>query len=84
MPPSFSYNVIFHVEGQDYEIQVPISHSLELKSVDRFLLRIAAKKSSVHKFRLALRYNNAQEVVSRPISLNLFLSRLDARYLKTE
>ena len=83
MPPSYSYQIHLEVDGEDYVKKVPISHALRKEKTDRILLVIAARKSSIHEFDLTLRYNETQ-IRSRPVKLDLFLSRLDAPYVEEE
>jgi hypothetical protein len=75
-PPSSSYQVRLRTDGHDYEVVVPISHTLLPGEPDRFLIRLAAERSSIHDFTLTLRYNGDEEVTSSmPVSLDLFVSR---------
>jgi hypothetical protein len=83
-PPTFSYNVRLRVDGGGYDVTVPISQSIGPGETDRFLLHIAAEKSSLHEFDVLLRYNDTAEIVSRPIKLELFLSRLDADLVENQ
>jgi hypothetical protein len=80
-PPSYSYQIRLEVEGEQYTRTIPISQSLRARKTDRFLIFVAAEKSSVHEFDLVLRYNESEQLESRPVKLELFLSRLDARYV---
>lgn len=75
LEPSFSYNVRFQVEGENYKKIVPISHALGVGTTDRFLFYVAADKSSLHNFDLVLRYNDSEQIQSKPIELELFLPR---------
>ena len=82
MGPSYSYQILLEVEGEDYTKTVPISHSLGAGSSDRFLIVVAAEKSSVHEFDLVLKYNESEQLESKPVKLELFLSRPDSYYLE--
>lgn len=82
-PPSYSYNVRLEVDGSDYQRRVPISQWLAPKTTDRFLLYVGADKSSVHDFDLILRYNESNEIRSRPVHLSLFISRPDSRRVQS-
>jgi len=84
MAPSYSYQIRFEVDGEDYSRTVPISHVLRRGEADRLLFHIAAEKSSIHEFDLTLRYNETEKVRSGPVRLELFLSRLDAYYVEQE
>ncbi|WP_317110838.1 hypothetical protein [Chroococcidiopsis sp. SAG 2025] len=77
VPPSYSYNVRFPVEGKNYKKIVPISHAVGVGTTDRLLFCIAADKSSLHDFDLVLRYNNSEQIQSETIELELFRSKLD-------
>jgi len=80
-PPTYTYNVRLKVDADSYTVTVPISQSIGAGKVDRFLVYIATDKSSLHEFDVLLRYNETEEIISRPIKLELFLSRLDAEYV---
>jgi hypothetical protein len=82
MAPSYSYQILLEVEGKDYTRTVPISHSLGAGSSDRFLIVVATEKSSVHEFDLVLKYNESEQLESKPVKLELFISRADAYYLE--
>lgn len=77
-PPSHKYSVKLRVDGSDYEVRIPISQVIEPGKADRFLLQVAADKSSFHEFVVTLSYNEGNKMTSNPISLDLFLSRDDA------
>lgn len=79
--PSKKYDAKFKVSGNDYEVKVPVSHSIKPKGEDRILFQIASDKSSFHEFNLSLVFNNSEELLSDPISLDLFLCRRDAMLL---
>jgi len=81
-PPTFSYNVRFRVDADDYYVPVPISQAIGAGESDRFLIQIAADKSSLHDFDLLLRYNDTETLISIPVRLELFLSRLDAPFVE--
>lgn len=81
-PPSYKYNVKLKVTGADYVVSVPVSHVIEPGKADRFLLHIAADKSSFHEFKVALKYNNSETILTETISLDLFLSKADANLMK--
>lgn len=77
-PPSSHYRTRLRTDGRDYEVVVPISHTLLPGEPDRFLIGMAAERSSIHDFTLTLRYNGDEEVVATtPVSLDLFVSRND-------
>jgi PKD repeat protein len=82
MPPSHQYNAKLKVSGSDYEVRIPISHVIEPGKADRFLIQVAAEKSSFHEFNVALIFNNSGEILTDPISLDLFVSRNDANLME--
>jgi hypothetical protein len=49
-PPSARYSAKLDYDRSDYEISVPISHSLEAGEADRFTLTVFAERSSSHSF----------------------------------
>lgn len=70
---SGEYQAVLRADAHDYEVSVPISHSLTPGEADRFLIRLAAERSSLHDLTLALRYDGDQELTSAPVSLDLFV-----------
>ncbi len=74
-PPTMSYDVLLGLNKNNYEIVVPISHSLKPGEADRFLLRLGALKSSVHRFRAKVIYNDGRELNSKPIRISLMIPR---------
>jgi hypothetical protein len=79
--PTMSYDVLLDLNKNNYEIVIPISHSLKAGEVDRFLIRLGALKSSVHRLRAKVVFNNNKEVVSDPINISLFIPRSGAESL---
>jgi hypothetical protein len=79
--PTMSYDVLLDLNKKNYEIVIPISHSLKAGEVDRFLIRLGALKSSVHRLRAKVVFNNNKEVVSNPINVSLFIPRSGAELL---
>lgn len=82
--PSNEYDVKLKVSGSDYEVPVPIYYAIDPEGTDRFLLRIAADKSSFHEFDVSFHFNNQVEISTDPIELELFLSRNDARLMASK
>jgi hypothetical protein len=83
IPPTFQYNAELRLSGQDYVVDVPISHYLKPGEVDRFNIRVGVLQSSRHTFRLRLSYNNDQSVLSEPIQLDVLLPQGMARLLRS-
>ncbi|MEU5726070.1 hypothetical protein ABZ783_30180 [Micromonospora sp. NPDC047738] len=77
LPPSHEYLVQLRSDGKNYIETLPVSHSLAPGESDRFLISIAADRSSVHELSLQLRYNDDRVVASGPINLTLFRSTAD-------
>jgi hypothetical protein len=84
MPPSWTYNVRLRPDGRSYEVGVQISQVIKAGEADRFVLTVAADRSSLHDFGLKLVYNDGATIISEPIRLELFVSRLDARLIATQ
>jgi hypothetical protein len=84
LPPSWAYNVKLKSEGRHYTISKPISQTLKSGESDRFLLSLSADRSSFHEFSIKLVYNDNATLTSKPISLELFVSTLDARSVAKE
>jgi predicted alpha/beta hydrolase family esterase len=77
-PPSYQYDAIFDTDRTNYQVRVPLSQSLRSGEADRFNIRIAAAKSSVHDFHVHLICNGEQLPESKPITLRLLLPRSQA------
>lgn len=82
--PSFKYSVELDVDGKNYTKKIALSQGLVPQEADRFTIKIAADKSSRHRFRLKLLYNDGKVIESPPISLDLFMPRESNRYLDNE
>ncbi len=72
------YSAAFKIDGANYEVRVPLSQSLRSGEMDRFNVRIAAEKSSLHRFCVRLVCNGEALPDSLPITLNLFVPRSQA------
>jgi len=79
-PPSYQYHVKFEVDGSSYQRRVPTSHVLKPQEADRFTIKIGMDKSSEHRFRLKLLYNQT-ETRSYEIVMKTFVPRSGVRYL---
>jgi len=71
--PSY-YNVRLRVSGSGYRQIVGISEALRPGGVKQFEIRVFAQRSSVHSFRVHLKYG-AREIVTAPTELRLFVPR---------
>lgn len=74
-PPTSSYDVRLQINKDNYEIIVPISHSLKQGETDRFLIKLAAGQSSVHKLRAKIVTSDGKEFASPPINLSLLMPK---------
>jgi len=81
-PPAYEYATKFRVEGKDYQRQVSISQELKAGETDRFLVKIGFDKSSQHRFRARLLFNNGREIVSPSIELRGFAPRSGIKYMR--
>ena len=70
-----SYDLKLENEGEDYKKLFPISMSLEPKEAERFLLTLAADKTSSHKFSISLDNINEINLNSEMKFLNIFVPR---------
>jgi nucleoside phosphorylase len=84
LPPTRDYTALLEPDKKDYVVRVPISQSLSPGGFDRFTIHIAALKSSAHRLRLVLVYNNQRKLTSQPITLNLFFPTSSARSLEMQ
>jgi hypothetical protein len=80
-PPSNEYHIKLAVEQDDYVRKLQISHALKPGEVDRFLIQVAADRSSIHDLTFALRFND-DEVIEAPVHLELFCSPMDAHFAR--
>lgn len=84
MPPSWTYNMKLRSESSDYAVVKPISQTLKSGEGDRFLLNLSADRSSFHELSLKLIYNDGATLTSGRVSLELFVSTLDAHWMAKE
>lgn len=84
MPPSWTYNMKLRSASSDYTVVKQISQTLKSGEGDRFLLNLSADRSSFHEFSLKLIYNDGATLISEPVSLELFVSTLDAGWMANE
>jgi hypothetical protein len=82
LPSSFQYKARFNVDQKNYQVPVAISHSLKSKEADRFNVRVVAPKSSFHKFKVRLLYNNGDSVISEPIEMRILVPKSVSRRLR--
>lgn len=68
------YNVRLRVSGRGYRQIVGIAEELRPGTVKRFEIRVFAKRSSLHRLRVHLKYGNG-EIVTAPTALRLFVPR---------
>jgi hypothetical protein len=66
--------VRLQVSGRDYRQIVGIAEELRPGAVKRFEIRVFAKRSSLHRLRVHLKYGNG-EIVTPPTELRLFVPR---------
>jgi hypothetical protein len=68
------YNVALRASGRGYRPVVGISEALRPGTVKRFAIRVYAPQSSVHRFRVRLRYGD-RTLETPPTVLNVFVPR---------
>jgi hypothetical protein len=81
-PPTAQYDAFLQVEGDHYVVDVPISQAIKAGEFDRFTFRIAAAKSSLHRFRLKLLYNDGEIFSTTPVDLQIFIPRSTVNMFK--
>jgi len=67
--------LVFDLNNKNYRRIVPISQYLKKGETDRFTIKMAAKKSSMHRFKFRLSFGKDDELVSPDISLNIYAPR---------
>ena len=77
-PPSYYYDVTLPASGVDYEVELPISHSLIAGEADRFQISIASAAAARHELKIQLHYDEGQVVETSWITLDVFLSQSEA------
>jgi hypothetical protein len=75
IPVDSEYQIEFDADRKNYEKSVPISQALKPGEVDRFTVAIKASKSSIHRFKIQLKYNDGNVYESKPILLKIFVPR---------
>lgn len=86
-PPTYQYEAKLELNKENYQVSVQadgssVSQFLQAGETDRFNILIGADKSSVHTFRLRLIYNSGKNVLSPPITLEIFVPRSEADEVK--
>jgi hypothetical protein len=76
-----TYDVMLDLDRDSYTVVHSLSHSIKKGAVDRFLIRVGAKKSSFHKFKVGLVLTGGEELTSQDINLSLFIPRRNAKEL---
>jgi hypothetical protein len=84
MASSYEYATKFESSGKNYQRRVSISQELKTGETDRFLVKIGFDKSSRHRFRARLLYNDQQEIVSPEIELLGFAPRSGTPYAEQQ
>lgn len=74
-PPSAVYQVEFDTTGCKYRRRVPISQEVPPGQGDRFLIKVALKQPSNHRFRVTFRDVGGQVIQSPWIRLRCFVPR---------
>lgn len=80
-PASGTYDVMLDVDRAGYTVVRSLSHSIKKGAVDRFLVRVGAKKSSSHKFKVRLVLTGGEELTPQAVRLSLFIPRRNAEAL---
>ena len=81
-PPSYKYETSLEDEGTNYQRRVQISHTLQPGEADRFTVKVAAAKSSVHNFQLTLHDVSGLTLQSTPIEMHCFVPRSRRRSIE--
>lgn len=84
LPSSFQYKIRFNVGQKNYEVPLAVAHSLKSGESDRFNVRVVAPKSSFHKFKVKLSYNNDGSIISKPIEMRILVPRSVSKRLKLQ
>ena len=74
-PVSGEYETMLKKDGENYQLRVPISQSVQPGGVSRFIVKLGAPCSSLHKLTLKLVTTAGDTVESKPIALNVLLPR---------
>ena len=82
VPPSMSYDAKLAVDGKGYEVRTQVSEALAPREAGRFTVVVSADQSSVHLFKLKLRYNDDQILDLGPYELQFYLPRSEANRSK--
>lgn len=82
--PTYQYMVKLDVDRDNYKVRVQgcgssVSQYLKSGDIDRFNIRVGALKSSLHKFRIRLVYNDNQSLLSPALSLNMFVPKSEEK-----
>lgn len=82
--PSYNYGLMLKTDEENYKLDLPVSQALHPLDIDRFVINLGMPKSSLHKFKLKLFYNDSFFVESKLIHLHGFLPKSQINRLKTD
>ncbi|MEG4067165.1 CHAT domain-containing protein [Microcoleus sp. Pol11C2] len=82
LSPTYQYGTKFQVAGENYKRHVSISHSLKPGKTDRFNIKIGMDKSSYHRFKVKIAYNDGQEILLPDIKMSTFVPRSGIIYMR--
>jgi hypothetical protein len=81
-PPTFQYDAMLKVDDANYEVRVDINQDVAPGDTDRFNIRLAAPKSSIHDFSVRLIYNDKQTISCDEVELSMFVPKSSSRMIK--
>ncbi len=81
-PPTFQYDAMLKVDEENYEVRVDINQDVAPGDTDRFNIRLAAPKSSIHDFSVRLIYNDKQTISSDEVELSMFVPKSSSRMIE--
>lgn len=73
--PVESFNMNLKSEGNNYNVEYPVSISIKPNEAERISIQLNAPKSSFHKLRFKLNNINGVDIYSNDLSLELFKQR---------
>jgi hypothetical protein len=74
-PPTFQYDAMLKVDEVNYNVHVNINQDVAPGDTDRFNIRLAAPKSSIHDFSVRLIYNEKKTISSDEVVLSMFVPK---------
>jgi hypothetical protein len=79
-PPTYSYDLMLETSESNYRMELDISQQILPGQCDRFLVKVAAEKSSIHSMALTLLDVGGDQFELGKFELEMFVPQSQSRY----